>query len=100
MAFLLFLPLGVSAQGVWISEAELIQLEEALTTAQNELETSQQELTTLKIQSEALRIDLLKLSKSYDDFVSAVINREKVLTIALAVTSALAVGLGFIALTH
>jgi len=100
LALLLFclLSFSASAEGYWITEAELTELETALQTAKNELTISEYKLSVLYEQLQTLwnisdqqATALTKLSESFDQFVGETKLRSILLTAALIGTSSLCV---------
>lgn len=99
---------AASAQGYWITEAELTQLEAALKTAQSELAISRAELTKLEaiIATQEARLDGLAslsseqmrqwatLSTLFQKYENAARMNQTALTVAVVATSLLSLGLG------
>ena len=98
----LSLPLSLaSAQGYWITEAELIALETALTISKTELSESLLELSTLKsdliaLQKEsiALQSKLNQLSESFRIYALEEQKKRTMLLISSSVAGALAIVFG------
>ncbi|MBA4274038.1 MAG: hypothetical protein C0436_00130 [Alphaproteobacteria bacterium] len=101
---------AASAQGYWITEAELTQLETALTTAQSELRLSQVELTKLEaiIATQETRLEklasisseqaaqLTTLSGLFSEYENAAQRTRAALVVAVVATSLVSLGLGLV----
>jgi peptidoglycan hydrolase CwlO-like protein len=87
LLLLVFFTFSITAEGYWITEAELTELETALTQAQTELKQSQADLQALQVQSSELAMELTKLSTSFQQYASAEQLNKILLIVALIATS-------------